>query len=120
MKLKILKEVVILMIITTIMVSFVHADEDPYEKCVDECYSTCFADISGCYEYCKQDCKNPNLSSSEWKHCTINDCVKYKGGMSIFLSLSSHSFIFGLQPSPDTRFWILTNLGSPRHTTITQ
>nr|XP_009610218.1 uncharacterized protein LOC104103951 [Nicotiana tomentosiformis]XP_016509819.1 PREDICTED: uncharacterized protein LOC107827234 [Nicotiana tabacum] len=79
MKLKILKEVVILMIITTIMVSFVHADEDPYEKCVDECYSTCFADISGCYEYCKQDCKNPNLSSSEWKHCTINDCVKYKG-----------------------------------------
>ncbi|OIT06574.1 hypothetical protein A4A49_12175 [Nicotiana attenuata] len=74
-----LKEAVILMVITTIVVSLVSAQDDPYHKCVDECYSTCFADIAGCYEYCKQDCKHPNFSASKFHQCSVDACLKLKG-----------------------------------------
>lgn len=82
-----LKEAVILMVITTIVVSLVSAQDDPYHKCVDECYSTCFADIAGCYEYCKQDCKHPNFSASKFHQCSVDACLKLKGGLSFSLPL---------------------------------
>lgn len=100
MKSLILKEAFFLMTIITIIISlpfFVSAfDEDPYHKCVDECYSTCFADIAGCYEYCAQDCKHPDFSTSKLQHCSIDYCVSFKQGRSslslvslpIYLSLT--------------------------------
>ncbi|XP_060189216.1 uncharacterized protein LOC132618175 [Lycium barbarum] len=82
MKSKMLKEAFFLMVITTIMVSFpfsVSADEDLYHKCVDECYSTCFADIAGCYEYCLQECKHPDFHASKRLKCSDVNCAKFKG-----------------------------------------